>query len=292
MKIGIFGKKLNIADFAWLQKLVDELYNENIAIVFHEGFYDQISHKVKFKEKPELFSETEDIRSRFDFLFSLGGDGTLLKTIDFIKNTGIPILGINLGNLGFLTTIGKNDIPGFLADLKHQKYDIEERSLLHVKEEGGVFLPVNFAMNELCLQRKNAMSMLSVDVFVNDKFLTNYTADGLLVATPTGSTAYSLSCGGPILAPNSNCFVLTPIAAHTLTLRPIIIPDDSEIRISVKPRQTLYASLDGRKKIPAGKDLLVKKENFTIKLIRMNGQDFYESIRKKLMWGKKAERNG
>lgn len=233
-----------------------------------------------------------------DYLFSIGGDGTLLSCVQFVHTTGEdpfpPILGINFGHLGFLTTVGKENLAGMVDDLLAGNFSLEERTLLKVENaERGM---TSYALNEVFLHRAEESSMLRTQVFVDGLYVATYAGDGVIVATPTGSTAYSLSCGGPILTPDSGCLVITPIGAHTLTLRPIIVPDSAHLQLTTIPathhttqpaaRQQITLGMDSRRlPLADATDLHVRRAPFSIRLIRMNTQNFFSAIRDKLMWG-------
>ncbi|MBR1793189.1 MAG: NAD(+)/NADH kinase [Bacteroidales bacterium] len=218
-----------------------------------------------------------------DFLLTVGGDGTLLNSLNIIGATDIPVVGINFGHLGFLTTAGRNDMEALIDSLVKGHYTIEQRTLLDI-EVGGQHMT---ALNEAVLHRDIESEMLRTKVYVNDECVGTYAGNGVIVATPTGSTAYSLSCGGPILTPDCGCFVVTPIAAHTLTLRPVIVPDSATLRLATDPEHAkIHLSLDSRQEeIVGGQDILLKRAAFTIRLTRMNNQTFFTAIRQKLMWG-------
>ena len=246
----------------------------------------------------------------FDYLFSIGGDGTLLSSVQFIHSTRPdafpPILGINFGHLGFLTTAGKENLSTLVVDLLEGRFTLERRTLLTIqtpalqsRPSGSVSTapsPVNYALNEVFLHRPEASSMLRTEVYVDDLYVATYAGDGVIVASPTGSTAYSLSCGGPILTPDCGCFVITPIGAHTLTLRPIIVPDSSRLRLVTVPASHHAGSRPSDEPFTLGMDsrrvtlygsatLNLGRAPFSIRLIRMNTQNFFSAIRDKLMWG-------
>ena len=246
----------------------------------------------------------------FDYLFSIGGDGTLLSSVQFIHSTRPdafpPILGINFGHLGFLTTAGKENLSTLVVDLLEGRFTLERRTLLTIqtpalqsRPSGSGFTapsPVNYALNEVFLHRPEASSMLRTEVYVDDLYVATYAGDGVIVASPTGSTAYSLSCGGPILTPDCGCFVITPIGAHTLTLRPIIVPDSSRLRLVTVPASHHAGSRPSDEPFTLGMDsrrvtlygsatLNLGRAPFSIRLIRMNTQNFFSAIRDKLMWG-------
>ena len=218
-----------------------------------------------------------------DFLFSIGGDGTLLSSVQFVRSSNPagfpPILGINFGHLGFLTTVGKENFGAMVDDLLAGHYSLEQRTLLQINSE-------SYALNEVFLHRSDESSLLRTQVFVDGDYVATYAGDGVIVATPTGSTAYSLSCGGPILTPNSRGLVITPISAHTLTLRPIIVPDTSHILLRVENGGLFTLGTDSRRHQMEGSvELNLRLAPFTISLIRMNTQNFFSAIRDKLMWG-------
>ena len=222
-----------------------------------------------------------------DFVFSIGGDGTLLSSVHLIGRSGIPVLGVNFGHLGFLTTIGRSDFHRFADDLAQSRYGIEERSLLHVEVENEGNTWETFVLNEVSLHRNEEAALLRTEVYVDKEYVSTYVGDGIIAATPTGSTAYSLSCGGPILTPNSNCFVLTPIGVHTLTLRPIVVPDGSHIMLLPNAgEQQFYLGTDSNvKRLSGDARIWLSREDFSIRLVRMNDQNFFTAIRSKLSWG-------
>lgn len=226
----------------------------------------------------------------FDFLFSFGGDGTLLSSVHLIGIRNIPVLGINYGHLGFLTTAGRDDASTLVSDLLAGRYALEPRTLLHVVAPLGAEEFSTFALNEVTLHRLDDDTLLHTDLYVNGDFVSTYAGDGLIVATPTGSTAYSLSCGGPILTPNSGCFVVTPIGAHNLTLRPIIVPDSARLRLVTHPRQQLFnLGTDSRRQhLACGTEVMLSREDFTISLVRLHHQNFFSAIHQKLSWGTDA----
>ena len=286
-KIGLFGKRYDGTMHISLQKLVHSLEKYEIDIFVFNDFYTLIKDEIVFLHTPHIFSREENTAAEFNFLFSIGGDGTLLKTVAQLGHNKVPIVGVNMGHLGFLTTISDSDVDNYVAELISGNYTIEERSMLHVEYGMQAEKTERFVLNEVTLHRDKPLTLLSIDVFVDGEFLATYSGDGLIVATPTGSTAYSLSCGGPILTPNSNCFVLTPIAVHTLTFRPIIVPDTSNIRIvTTSKTDTMCLGLDSDSIIvPVQTEINIRKEDFGIKLVRMDNQNFYSALRDKLMWG-------
>lgn len=287
MKIALFGRGFSEDKMSYLQLLVDKLELEDIRILIAEEFLNHVSGRVTFTRQPGLFSKTSFKQAGADYFISVGGDGTMLDAITYIGRTGIPVMGINLGRLGFLSAIHKEDIAQAVDDLIGGQYRIDKRSLLRLETEQGLFGDFNYALNELTINKKDTGSMILVNVYVNGNPLNGYWGDGLIIATPTGSTAYSLSCSGPILSPDSENFVITPIATHNLTVRPVVIPDKSEIRLKVEGRLSQFlVGLDSRyETIGASTEMFVRKESFQVNLVQRLNDNFFSTIRQKLMWG-------
>ncbi|MFZ4398393.1 MAG: NAD kinase [Bacteroidales bacterium] len=290
MKIAIFGKNINKDSVDYLNLLFEKLEQSGISIMVYEPFFNIIKLHLPLNKTVETFTIHTQIRNHVNFLLSIGGDGTMLDTITLLRDSGVPVLGINLGRLGFLASINKEMIIPAIHALIEGNYTLDKRTLVKIDTENNLFGELNYALNEMTVYKKNPLSMLTIRVYVNNEFLNAYWADGLIIATPTGSTAYSLSCGGPIITPDSENFIITPIASHNLTVRPIVIPDNSLIKIQLASRETDYfASLDSRSiSIPSETELLVKKESFHINLLKMNNQNFFSTIRHKLLWGNDA----
>jgi len=287
MKVALFGKTISANDAPYLQGFIDRLGRLNGLVYLYEPFYTAIREKINFTRPPLTFTTQEEIRGKVEYLFSIGGDGTLLDTITLVGDSGIPVIGINMGRLGFLSGISKEEILPALDEIIGKRYTIDERTLLRLETNEKLFGELNYALNDFTIYKSIPNSMLAIKMFVNDEFLNIYWADGLIVATPTGSTAYSLSCTGPILTPDSENFVITPIASHNLTVRPIVIPDSSVIRIQIETGNIeCYIGLDSRiRKLDVPVELVIRKENFKIHLLRMTGRNFFETIRAKLKWG-------
>lgn len=287
MKIALFGKKISDQNLEYLRQLIERLEAFGSRLIFYEPFHEVIKDLIVFKSSVDTFNSHQDLEGRVDFLLSIGGDGTLLDTMTLVRDSGIPVMGVNLGRLGFLSSISKDEIDSALDDLKNGNYILDKRTLLKLKTETDLFGQMNYALNDLTINRKNSTALIVIHVWVDDIFLGKYWADGLIVATPTGSTAYSLSSGGPILTPGSENFVITPIAPHNLTIRPIVISDKSKIRIKVEGRDKQYlVSLDSRSEVfDPSVELLVEKENFQINLVQTGNKTFFNTIRDKLKWG-------
>ena len=284
--IALFGKTLAPENGEYMKQLFKELAGNQVEIVVYQPFADIVATYVPEGVRYSVFHSHEDLNA--DLLFSIGGDGTILDTVPFVLDSGIPVLGINLGRLGFLSSISKNEIVNAVNSVLTGDYTVEQRTLLELVSPEKVFDNVKYALNELNVIRNPEHSLLAIKVFVDNVYLNTYWGDGILLATPTGSTAYSLSAGGPIIAPNAKNFVITPIATHNLTVRPVVIPDDSTIRIQVEGREKKFVfSMDSRScTLDTSVQLEVRRAGFCLNLVRMRGEDFFGTIRNKLMWGK------
>ena len=286
MKIALFGKTIAPENGEYMRQLFKKLADNQVEIVVYQLFADIVAAYIPEGVQYSIFHSHEDLKA--DLLFSIGGDGTILDTVPFVLNSGIPVVGINMGRLGFLSSISKNEIDLAVNSVLTGDYSVEQRTLLELVSPEKVFDDVKYALNELNVIRNPEHSLLAIKVFVDDIYLNTYWGDGILLATPTGSTAYSLSAGGPIIAPNAKNFVITPIATHNLTVRPVVIPDDSTIRIQVEGREKKFVfSMDSRScTLDTSVQLEVRKAGFCLNLVRMRGEDFFGTIRNKLMWGK------
>jgi NAD+ kinase len=287
MNIALFGKSYTTERAPFLRQLIDKLIDSGVGLTIYKPYYALITQYLKLPSSINVFEHHSEIRQSTDVLFSIGGDGTMLDTVPIVRDSGIPVLGINMGRMGFLSSIAKHEIDQAIVNIIQKQYTIEERSLLTLESPARLFGDLNYALNELSVFRHETTSLIVIKVFVDDIFVNSYWADGLIIATPTGSTAYSLSAGGPILAPGSANFVITPIATHNLSVRPIVIPDTSQIRLTVSGRHTKYTlSMDSRSTIiDKTVDIHVRKADFKIRLINMEGKNFYGTIREKLLWG-------
>ncbi len=287
MRIAIFGKTFPKEIQEVIVQLVHKLESSNIPLLIYEPFYKKIIRNVKLNKGFKTFKDHACLLGKADFLISIGGDGTLLDTITLVRDSGIPILGINMGRMGFLSSISKMKIDEAIEQLLAGRFSLDSRTLIELKTEENLFGDLNYALNELTVYKKDPMSMLKIQAYVNDELLNSYWADGLIIATPTGSTAYSLSAGGPIILPGSQNFVITPIATHNLTVRPVVIPDDNEIRIRIVGRtKEFFVSLDSRSvPVDSSVELFIRKESFSINLVQMENENFFQTIREKLMWG-------
>ena len=289
MKIGVYGQFYHQDSEIYIQCILDVLQNKNIDIVVEEAFLKSIKKHKDISKNYSKVSSFKEIDDSYDFFLSIGGDGTILKSVTYVKDAGIPIIGINTGRLGFLATIQKEKITESLHQILEGNYIISERSLLSIytSPKNKENLPLNFALNEIAVNRKNTTSMIKVETMVNNKYLTSYWSDGLIISTPTGSTGYSLSCGGPVLDPNSNSFVITPIAPHNLNARPLVVSDNSVINLKVSGRgKSHLVSLDSRIATLKNETIItIKKATFQIKLVQLSEDSFIKTLRKKLLWG-------
>lgn len=288
MKIAVYGRITGKTLPPALQGLFDKLEKHGAEVLIGKAYFAELSKQFQIKGKIKQLDDYNQIRGTADFMISIGGDGTMLETIAFVRNSGIPVVGINTGRLGFLAGVTVEQAAEMVVEnLAAKKYALDKRTLLRLDTERNMFGDVNFAMNELTVQRKDSSAMMSIHCFVNGEFLNSYWADGLIIATPTGSTAYSLSCGGPVMIPDAKSFVITPLSPHNLNVRPIIVPEDSEIVLKVEGRSLQYmASLDSRMEpFGEGEELRIRKGDFKISLVRFNDQHFFDVIREKLMWG-------
>ena len=277
--------KDNVPDY--VKTLSTRLNKEGVQLIVHQGYFLHLKKEFGFNLDISTFSSHEELKKlNPDYLISLGGDGTMLETLEYIRDTGIPVLGVNTGRLGFLASVYKEDYTTAIDKLIQKKYTIDARALLELKRPNNLF-EMNVALNECTLVKKDSSSMLSIEVHIDGVFLNSYWADGLIIATPTGSTAYSLSCGGPLLEPSSESIILTPIAPHNLNVRPIVINDKAEISLKItgRDKQNLL-SLDSKQAtIQIDEEVILKKANYHFNLINLSGQSFYSTLRNKLMWG-------
>jgi NAD+ kinase len=287
MRIAIYSRGIENNQLQDIGLLVNELIKHGAEPVFFQDFFNQFYSAVELGGSYSTFNCSEDMDSSIDCLISLGGDGTLLDTVTLVKETGIPVLGINYGRLGFLANIGKEEISNAIEALVERKYVLDKRTLLHMDSNLPLFGDVPYALNEFTLHKSDTSPMIKIHTYLNGEFLNTYWADGLIVATPTGSTGYSLSCNGPVVFPDSASFVITPVSPHNLNIRPIIVPDNTIVSFEVEGRtDNFLCSLDSRRElVPKEVQIAVRKEEFGINLIRLNENNFLQTLRNKLSWG-------
>jgi NAD+ kinase len=287
MKVAIYSR---VVDFGYredIQEFFNSLANQRIDIVIFEPFFHQIVHSIQLKETINTFRESKDLDDSIDFLISLGGDGTLLDTVTLVRDKNIPVLGINFGRLGFLASIGKEEIATAVTALAKRSFVVDKRSLVHLNSNIPLFGDVPYALNEFAIHKTDTSPMIKIHTYLNGEFMNTYWADGLIVSTPTGSTGYSLSCNGPVIFPDSGSFVITPVAPHNLNIRPIVVPDNNVISFEVEGRtEHFICAMDSRKEVvEKNVQLAVKRENFTLSLVRLNENNFLQTLRTKLSWG-------
>ena len=289
MKIAVFGQYYQNNTHSIVEKVVAFLEQKNIEICFYSVFYNKLIENNVQLSNYKTFDSPDCLKDNFDFLISIGGDGTILRAATFVRDSNIPIIGINAGRLGFLATVQEENIENLLNRVLVNDFSISKRTLvsLHSNPANPDLEDINFALNEITVSRKDTTSMITIETYINNEYLNSYWADGLIISTPTGSTGYSLSCGGPVIMPTSNCFVITPIAPHNLTARPLIIPDDSELTLRIKGREEQYlVSLDSRMTSVSNQTALtVKKSDFFLSIVEFPEEGFLRTIRKKLLWG-------
>ena len=285
MKVGIFGSEYQIERQNLIKRLCEKLREQEADIYVDSPFYTFLTDAFGFE--PVVSGLLVGDEFDLDIALSVGGDGTFLRTAARVNKQDIPILGINTGRLGFLADVSSNEVEDTLDEIFKNYYKVEERTLLRLYTEDRAFHGYNYALNEIAVLKRDSSSMITIHTFLNGEYLTSYQADGLVVATPTGSTAYSMSVNGPIIVPQSNSIVLSPVAPHSLNVRPLVIPDSDIITLRVESRNKYFLiSLDGRSEIfPAGIELKMSKADYTTKVIKRYNHTFYQTLREKLMWG-------
>ena len=289
MKVALFGKQFSEEFLDSFKLILDEFNSQKIELCIYRPFYDFVVNDLGFTPNvSEFFSKHSDLDKEADYFFSIGGDGTFLDAVTVVQDSGIPIVGVNSGRLGFMADIAQDEIPVAITNILEGNFSIEERTLLKVQSrDNGLFKDFNYALNEFTVHKKDSASMITIHTYIDGEYLNSYWADGLIISTPTGSTAYSLSVGGPILIPNTQNFVISPISPHNLTVRPIVLPNHQEITLKVEGRSDSYlASLDSRSvSFDALNELKISKADFKIKVLKLKTHSFYSTLRNKLMWG-------
>jgi len=270
-----------------VQIFFDELIKQNIEPVIWLHFYEQIKERINLPPDTKTFSLSEHITEEIEFVISLGGDGTLLDTVTLVRDKDVSVMGINFGRLGFLASIGRNEVKNAIKAIAKRSYIVDKRTMIHLDADLPLFGNIPYGLNEFSVHKRDTDPMIKIHTYLNGEFLNTYWADGLIVATPTGSTGYSLSCGGPIVFPESGSFVITPVAPHNLNVRSIIVPDDNIISFEVESRsENIICALDSRREL-VGKNvqLAVRKETFPVNLVRLSENNFLQTIHNKLTWG-------
>ena len=289
MKVAVYGQVYQKSSLIPIESLLQICYKKSFEVYIETSFFDSIEQEESIKKIIKDFNTFKKLDDSFDLLISIGGDGTILRAVTYIRDLNIPIIGINTGRLGFLATIQKNNIAKAIDDIVKGNYRISERSLLTIRTEpeNESLFEFNAALNEIAVSRKNTTSMITVETSLNNEYLTSYWADGLIISTPTGSTGYSLSCGGPVIMPESDSITLTPIAPHNLNARPLVIQNSTEIKLRVSGREDSYlVSLDSRiATLDNNSTVVIKLADFKIKMIELSSESFLSTLRNKLLWG-------
>ncbi len=286
MKIALHGKTISKETCPYVQEVITELYARQAQLIFSQHFLKEIRRNNIQVQKADTFTRESPLH-QVDFMFSLGGDGTLLDTITYVGEAEIPLVGINTGRLGFLATTPKDKIKSVIDALYNSRFTYDYRTLIRLDADSDLFEGMNFGMNEFAILKKDTSSMIVVHAYIDGEFLNSYWADGLIVATPTGSTGYSLSCGGPLVLPQSNNFIVTPVSPHNLYVRPMVVSDNSVLSFEIEGRsKNFLVALDSRSRtVSASVQMAVRKENFRAKLVKLTGYNFFDTLRQKLNWG-------
>jgi NAD+ kinase len=289
MKVAIYGQYYQNSTQPIINDIFVFFIKNGVEMIIEADFLVMLHERKIVENEYKTFSSYTELDSSFDMLISIGGDGTILRAATLVRDSGVPILGINAGRLGFLATVQKENIETFMQFVIDKKYTISKRALISLSctPRNESIEEMNFAMNEITVSRKDTTSMITIETYLNEEYLNSYWADGLIISTPTGSTGYSLSCGGPILTPDVKSLVITPIAPHNLTARPLVVPDETEIRLKVSGREPYYLiSLDSRVTSVKNESILILKKNpFQINMIEIPEETFLKTLRKKLLWG-------
>ncbi|OFX80653.1 MAG: NAD kinase [Bacteroidetes bacterium GWE2_29_8] len=288
MSIAIYGRINDRKNIVYLSNILDVLRKNKKNFIIHKDLFDFANDILCFSSSTVIFDKNTNLeKDNIEFFISMGGDGTILEAVSYVRNNDIPIVGINLGRLGFLSSIPKEDIDEALNELLKGNGIIEKRSLLSLITKENIFKNENYALNEIVVQKTDSSSMITINAFVDDEYLNSYWADGLIISTPTGSTGYSLSCGGPIIYPESKALIITPIASHNLTVRPIIIPDDKMIKLVPEGRNNNFLiGLDSRNKtLKKSTEIIIQKANFQVSFLTPKDNSYFKTLRNKLMWG-------
>jgi NAD+ kinase len=287
MKIAVYGKPYTQGVLPFIRQVFDCLVLHRTEIFIHTELNNFIAEQPNFSYQHTVFNSYNDIKDKVDVMLSLGGDGTILGTVDIIRDSGIPVIGINFGRLGFLASVNKNDIAAAINALVNKQFTLDSRVLLEIKSDPVVFKNQNTALNDITIHKRDNAAMITIHAFLNDEYLNSYWGDGIIVSTPTGSTAYSLSCGGPIVFPQSGNFVITPISPHNLNVRPIVISDNQKLTFKVETRSTNYlVSCDSKTEtIDTSSVFTVRKARYDFNLVRLNNESYLSTLRNKLMWG-------
>ena len=287
MKAAIYSRVMEDEQKNDVQIFFDELAKQGMEPVIWQHFHEQIKEKINLPQETKTFSLSDQLSDEIEFIISLGGDGTLLDTVTLVRDRNISVMGINFGRLGFLASIGRDEMKIAVKAIAKRSYIIDKRTMIHLDADLPLFGNIPYGLNEFSVHKRDTDPMIKIHTYLNGEFLNTYWADGLIVATPTGSTGYSLSCGGPIVFPDSGSFVITPVAPHNLNVRSIIVPDDNIISFEVESRsENIICALDSRREL-VGRNvqLAVRKESFPVSLVRLSENNFLQTLHNKLTWG-------
>ncbi len=287
MRIAIFGRTISPVFYESLKRLIAILHLHHVELIIYKPFLEYLLTEINFDPgKVDEFSYPHELEG-VNFFFSIGGDGAFLEAVSLVRDSEIPMVGINSGRLGFLADTAQHEMESALENLFARKYRLQKRSLIRLDNDLGLFLDFPYALNEFTVHKQDTSQMITVHVEVGNDFLNSYWADGLIVSTPTGSTAYSLSVGGPIITPQAENFIIAPIASHNLAIRPIVIADNEVIKLWIEGRGGRYLiSLDSRfRAFESNKEIKLSKAEFSIHVVQFENQTFYGTLRNKLMWG-------
>src|SRR6187200_2061084 len=287
MKAAIYCRTMEENQREDVQLFLDELAKQKIEPVIFHNFFEQIKDTIRLPDNTTVFTASGDITDEVEFIVSLGGDGTLLDTVTLVRDKNIYILGINFGRLGFLASIGREEVKTAVKAIAKRTFVVDKRTLIHLDADLPLFGDLPYALNEFSLHKRDTAAMIKIHTYLNGEFLNTYWADGLIMATPTGSTGYSLSCNGPVVFPDSGSFVITPVAPHNLNVRSIVVPDDNIISFEIESRtDQIICALDSRREIVSKNvQLAVKKEAFLLNLLRLTENNFLQTLHNKLTWG-------
>lgn len=287
MKVAVYSRGIDLAQLEDIRMFFTQLGNYKLTSIVYKPLFEDLKDLIPLSPDTETFTTSDELDKTVEFLIGLGGDGTLLDTVTIIKDKPISIMGINFGRLGFLSSINRENLELAIRAIAYRTYVSEKRSLIHLEADLPLFGDIPFGLNEFSVLKRDTASMIKIHTYINGEFLNTYWADGLIVATPTGSTGYSLSCGGPIVFPDSENFVITPVAPHHLNVRSLVINDNSIISFEIESRSDdIICALDSRREVVSKNvSLAVRKEKFQIDLLRLSENNFLHTIQTKLIWG-------
>ncbi|MBW4889660.1 NAD kinase [Mucilaginibacter sp. HMF5004] len=287
MKIAIYGRQFNDTVLPYVQQVFNQLAQHDVEIYLFKDLDNFLSGKITIQSGYKTFVKEDQFKGVIDVFLTLGGDGTLLDIVSFIRDSGIPVIGINFGRLGFLAGVNKSDIAAAINAVANRKYTLDERVLLKIESDADIFGDGTLALNDVTFHKRDDSAMITIHAYLNGELLNSYWGDGIIISTPTGSTAYSLSCGGPIVLPQSGNMIVTPVAPHNLNVRPIVLSDDNVLSFEVEGRSASYlVSIDSRTIIVDSPiKISISKADFQFNLVRLDNESYLSTLRNKLLWG-------